>query len=190
VQPWLIAPVLKPLGVFTARRIKLAIYSAIALGLLASFSPVLPLSFAFTSIAYLGPALVWALNGLPVAAAAIPLVGPALAPILSAAMGALAHQLILGPFLQTAILFFMLAFQDAYGRELDQIWLKNHARITLSQRQNVGRINGRPKLVRRWESVMRAWFLSQIWSSSRPYASWKASIKHKIAVCRNGPKIS
>ena len=58
------------------------------LGVLGAFAPVLPLSFALTSIPFLGPAIVAVLNGLPVAVAAVPFIGATLAPVVAAAVAA------------------------------------------------------------------------------------------------------
>jgi hypothetical protein len=113
VNRWLIVPVVAPLTTFIARRLTLAIMSAIAMGLLGAFAPVLPLGFALTSIPVLGPAIVAVFNGLPVAVAAVPFVGAVFAPIVGAAMTALAKDLILGPLLNTLILSTLLTFPAA-----------------------------------------------------------------------------
>ncbi len=110
---WFIVPLAAPLTTFLARRLTLAIMSAIAMGLLGAFAPVLPLSFALTSIPVLGPAIVAVLNGLPVAVAAVPFIGDALAPVVGAAVAALAKDLILGPLLNTLILSTLLTFPAA-----------------------------------------------------------------------------
>ena len=110
---WFIVPLAAPLTTFIARRLTLAIMSAIAMGLLGAFAPVLPLSFALTSIPFLGPAIVAVLNGLPVAVAAVPFVGAVLAPVVAAAVTALAKDLILGPLLNTLILSTLLTFPPA-----------------------------------------------------------------------------
>ncbi len=110
---WFIVPVAAPLTTFIARRLTLAVMSAIAMGLLGAFAPVLPLSFALTSIPFLGPAIVAVLNGLPVAVAAVPFVGDVLAPVFAAAVSALAKDLILGPLLNTLILSTLLTFPNA-----------------------------------------------------------------------------
>lgn len=110
---WFIVPVAAPLTTFIARRLTLAIMSAIAMGLLGAFAPVLPLSFALTSIPVLGPGIVAVLNGLPVAVAAVPFVGAFLAPVVAAAATALAKDLILGPLLNTLILSTLLTFPAA-----------------------------------------------------------------------------
>ncbi|MBI2787558.1 MAG: hypothetical protein HYX59_02645 [Elusimicrobia bacterium] len=113
VNRWFIVPAAAPLTTFLARRLTLAIMSAVAMGLLGAFAPVLPLSFALTSIPVLGPAIVAVLNGLPVAVAAVPFIGDALAPVLGAAVAALAKDLILGPLLNTLILSTLLTFPAA-----------------------------------------------------------------------------
>lgn len=113
VNRWFIVPLAAPLTTFLARRLTLAIMSAVAMGLLGAFAPVLPLSFALTSIPVLGPAIVAVLNGLPVAVAAVPFIGDALAPVVGAAVAALAKDLILGPLLNTLILSTLLTFPAA-----------------------------------------------------------------------------
>ncbi|PIR19107.1 MAG: hypothetical protein COV48_03800, partial [Elusimicrobia bacterium CG11_big_fil_rev_8_21_14_0_20_64_6] len=110
---WFIVPLAAPLTIFIARRLTLAVMSAIAMGLLGAFAPVLPLSFALTSIPVLGPAIVAVLNGLPVAVAAVPFIGATLAPVVAAATAALAKDLILGPLLNTLILSTLLTFPAA-----------------------------------------------------------------------------
>ncbi|MDD5304033.1 MAG: hypothetical protein PHS14_13110, partial [Elusimicrobia bacterium] len=113
VNRWFIVPLAAPLTTFIARRVTLAIMSAVAMGVLGAFAPVLPLSFALTSIPLLGPAIVAVLNGLPVAVAAVPFVGAVLAPVVAAAVTALAKDLILGPLLNTLILSTLLTFPPA-----------------------------------------------------------------------------
>ncbi len=110
---WFIVPFAAPMTTFIARRLTLAVMSAIAMGLLGAFAPVLPLSFALTSIPVLGPAIVAVLNGLPVAVAAVPFVGDVLAPVIAAAATALAKDLVLGPLLNTLILSTLLTFPRA-----------------------------------------------------------------------------
>ncbi|MDP3542182.1 MAG: hypothetical protein Q8T11_06880 [Elusimicrobiota bacterium] len=110
---WFIVPFAAPMKTFIARRLTLAVMSAIAMGLLGAFAPVLPLSFALTSIPVLGPSIVAVLNGLPVAVAAVPFVGEALAPVFAAAAAALARDLVLGPLLNTLILSTLLTFPRA-----------------------------------------------------------------------------
>lgn len=110
---WFIVPFAAPMTTFVARRLTLAVMSAIAMGLLGAFAPVLPLSFALTSIPVLGPAIVAVLNGLPVAVAAVPFVGDVLAPVIAAATTALVKDLVLGPLLNTLILSTLLTFPRA-----------------------------------------------------------------------------
>ncbi|MEK7384354.1 MAG: hypothetical protein AAB262_13850, partial [Elusimicrobiota bacterium] len=110
---WFLTPLAKPLATFVVRRMTLAVMSAVAMGLLGAFAPLLPLSFALTAIPILGPALVAALNGLPVLAAAIPFFGHVLAPVVSAAISALVKDLVLGPLLNTLILTTLLTFPPA-----------------------------------------------------------------------------
>ncbi len=118
---WFIVPLAKPMTTFMARRITLAIFSAIAMGLLGALSPVLPLSFAISSIPFLGPLIVGLLNGLPVAVAAVPFLGPVLAPVFAAAAAALVKDLVLGPLLNTLILASMLTFPRAMRERLAPI---------------------------------------------------------------------
>ncbi|NNN05407.1 MAG: hypothetical protein HKL90_05865, partial [Elusimicrobia bacterium] len=113
VERWFLTPLARPLATFLARRLTLAVLSAVAMGLLGAFAPVLPLSFALTSIPLLGPALVWGLNGLPVVVGATPLVGHLLAPVVAAAAGGLARDLVVGPLLNTMILSTLLTFPSS-----------------------------------------------------------------------------
>ncbi|MDE2491035.1 MAG: hypothetical protein KGM24_09305, partial [Elusimicrobia bacterium] len=117
-ERWALRPLILPLGTFLSRRLSLAIASAVAMGLLGAFAPALPLSFALTAIPYVGPALVAALNGLPVLVAAAPFVGHALAPVVAAATGALVKDLVLGPMLNTFILSTLLTFPASAGESL------------------------------------------------------------------------
>jgi len=110
---WFIVPLAAPMTTFLARRLTLAVMSAIAMGLLGAFAPVLPLSFALTSIPVFGPAIVALLNGLPVAVAAVPFVGDVLAPVVAAAVTALVKDLVVGPLLNTLILSSLLTFPAA-----------------------------------------------------------------------------
>ncbi|MDX6770287.1 MAG: hypothetical protein SF051_12200 [Elusimicrobiota bacterium] len=121
LEHWFIVPLVKPMTTFVARRITLAIFSAVAMGLLGALSPVLPLSFAISSIPLLGPVIVGLLNGLPVAVAAVPFVGPVLAPVFAAATGALVKDLVLGPLLNTLILASLLTFPRAMRERLAPI---------------------------------------------------------------------
>jgi hypothetical protein len=115
VERWFIVPLAKPLTTFLVRRLTLAVMSAVAMGILGAFAPALPLSFALTAIPWIGPGIVMALNGLPVATAAIPLIGHLLAPVVSAAISALVKDLVLGPLLNTTILSTLLTFPRAWS---------------------------------------------------------------------------
>ncbi len=119
-ERWFITPVAKPLATFMVRRLTLAIMSAVAMGLLGAFAPALPLSFALTSLPVLGPALIWALNGIPVAVAAMPFVGHFLAPVVAASVGALAKDLVLGPLLNTMILSTLLTYPQTARERLSK----------------------------------------------------------------------
>jgi hypothetical protein len=134
LERWFLTPLAKPLATFIVRRLTLAIMSAVAMGLLGAFAPILPLSFALTAIPYLGPAVVWALNGLPVVVAAVPFVGHFFAPVVAAAAGALAKDLVLGPLLNTLILSTLLTY-PASAREFVARVQDRHplARLTPSE---------------------------------------------------------
>ena len=119
-ERWLVRPLLQPLATFLSRRVTLAVMSAVAMGLLGAFAPVLPLSFALTAIPVLGPGLVVLLNGLPVFTAAVPILGPLLAPVVSAATTALVHDLVLGPLVNTFILSTLMTFPAAVRERLAQ----------------------------------------------------------------------
>ncbi|HEX4047383.1 MAG TPA: hypothetical protein VH309_06090, partial [Elusimicrobiota bacterium] len=119
-ERWFLRPVAKPLATFIVRRLTLAILSAVAMGLLGAFAPVLPLSFALTSLPLLGPGIVWVLNGLPVLTAAIPFVGHFFAPVVAAALGGLAKDLVLGPLLNTMVLSTLLTFPNAARERIAQ----------------------------------------------------------------------
>ncbi|HXT00804.1 MAG TPA: hypothetical protein VN915_09040, partial [Elusimicrobiota bacterium] len=119
-ERWFLTPLAKPLATFVVRRLTLAVMSAVAMGLLGAFAPALPLSFALTSIPLLGPGIVYAHNGLPVMAAAIPFVGHFFAPVVAAALGALAKDLVLGPLLNTMILSTLLTFPNAARERIAQ----------------------------------------------------------------------
>ena len=112
-ERWFLTPLAKPLATFVVRRLTLAVMSAIAMGLLGAFAPVLPLSFALTSLPLLGPGIVYALNGIPVLTAAVPFVGHFFAPVVAAGLGALAKDLVLGPLLNTMVLSTLLTFPNA-----------------------------------------------------------------------------
>ncbi len=121
VNRWFIVPVAAPLTTFVARRLTLAVMSAIAMGVLGVFAPVLPLSFALTAVPAVGPAIVAVLNGLPVAVAAVPFAGAVLAPVVAAATTALARDLILGPLLNTLILSTLLTFPPAAREAISRL---------------------------------------------------------------------
>ncbi|UPT72996.1 MAG: hypothetical protein M0D55_13950 [Elusimicrobiota bacterium] len=122
---WFIRPLAAPFMTFLARRLTLAIMSAIAMGLLGAFAPVLPMSFALTSIPYLGPGIVAVLNGLPVLAGAVPLFGDVLAPVVAAATTALAKDLVFGPLLNTLTLSTLLTLPRAVRERLAVLKDKN-----------------------------------------------------------------
>jgi hypothetical protein len=124
LERWFLTPIARPLGLFLARRVTLAVMSAVAMGLLGAAAPLLPLSFALTSIPLLGPALVWGFNGLPVIVGMVPFVGHFLAPVVAAATGALIKDMVLGPLLNTGILSTLLTFpasvRDAVAKIRDR----------------------------------------------------------------------
>jgi len=131
LERWFLTPLARPLATFVARRLTLAILSAVAMGLLGAFAPVLPLSFSLTAIPVLGPGLVWGLNGLPVVAGAVPFVGHFLAPVVAAAAGALARDLVLGPLLNTWILATLLTFPST-AREFLARSRERHPSVALT----------------------------------------------------------
>jgi hypothetical protein len=113
VQRFFITPAAEPLFTFITRRLVLAAASAAAMGVLGAFAPVLPLSFALTSIPVLGPAVVAIAAGAPAYLGMVPVVGPFLAPIITTALDALVKDLVLGPLLNTFILSTMLSLPNA-----------------------------------------------------------------------------
>ncbi|MFI5360629.1 MAG: hypothetical protein ACHQ49_01565, partial [Elusimicrobiota bacterium] len=120
-ERYFVTPLAKPLATFLVRRLSLAIMSAVAMGLLGAFAPVLPLSFALTSIPLLGHGIVLALNYSPVLVASVPLVGHFFAPVVGAALGAISKELVLGPLLNTMILSTLLTFPAAARERMAQI---------------------------------------------------------------------
>ncbi len=123
--------VVKPLVSFILARVKLAIYSAIAVGILAAFAPFLPMSFALLSISYIGPLVAGLLHGLPVGAAMLPYVGSYIAPVVAAAVQALAREMVLGVLLQTGILCFLVTYQQAVGSRAYEL-ARQHGRSKAS----------------------------------------------------------
>ena len=113
LQHYFITPVAEPLVNFVLRRLALAAASAVAMGVLGAFAPVLPLSFALTSIPVLGPALVAVAVGAPAFLGMVPVIGPFLAPIVTAAMTALTKDLVLGPLFNTLILSTMMTLPQS-----------------------------------------------------------------------------
>ncbi|MBI5240288.1 MAG: hypothetical protein HY926_07425 [Elusimicrobia bacterium] len=108
LERYFITPVGAPLVTFVLRRLALAAASAVAMGVLGAFAPVLPLSFALTSIPVLGPAVVAIAAGAPAFLGMVPVIGPFLAPIITTALNALVKDLVLGPLLNTLILSTMM----------------------------------------------------------------------------------
>jgi hypothetical protein len=155
VERWFLTPIARPLGTFLVRRLTLAVMSAVAMGLLGAFAPVLPLSFALTSIPLLGPALVWGLNGVPVVVAAVPFVGQFLAPVVAAAAGALAKDLVLGPLLNTLILSTLLTFPNS-AREAVAKLQDRHPLVGLTSREWLSALGGTAVSRSFWASNMKS----------------------------------
>ncbi len=141
LERWFLTPIARPLATFMVRRLTLAFLSAVAMGLLGAFAPVLPLSFALTSIPLLGPALIWGLNGLPVVVGAVPLFGHVLAPVAAAAAGALARDLVVGPLLNTLILSTLLTFPNSVRDAVAKI-RDRHPLTRLTSREWLGAVAG------------------------------------------------
>jgi len=155
LERWFLTPIARPLGTFLVRRLTLAVMSAVAMGLLGAFAPVLPLSFALTSIPLLGPALVWGLNGVPVLVGAVPLVGHFLAPVVAAAAGALAKDLVLGPLLNTMILSTLLTFPSSVREAVAKL-KDNHPLQGLTGREWLSAIGGTAASRRFWAANMKS----------------------------------
>jgi len=156
-ERWFVTPLAKPLATFLARRLTLAVMSAVAMGLLGAFAPALPLSFALTSIPVLGPGIVWALNGIPVGVAAIPVVGHFLAPVVSAAIGALAKDLVLGPLLNTMILSTLLTYPNAVRERLAKA-RDLHPLSPLTARETASAVLGAALTWSFWRSNLKSFF--------------------------------
>lgn len=156
-ERWLVTPVAKPLATFLVRRLTLAVMSAVAMGLLGAFAPALPLSFALTSIPVLGPGIVWVLNGIPVGVAAIPVVGHFLAPVVSAAVGALAKDLVLGPLLNTMILSTLLTYPAAARERLAKA-RDRHPLSPLTAREASAAVFGAALTWSFWRSNLKSFF--------------------------------
>ncbi len=156
-ERWFVRPLAKPVVTFIVRRLTLAILSAVAMGVLGAFAPVLPLSFALTSIPLLGPGIVWALNGIPVLTAAIPFVGHFFAPVVSAALGALAKDLTLGPLLNTMILSTLLTFPNA-ARERMAAERDKHPQAALTAGERTRAIFGTALTWDFWRSNLKSFF--------------------------------
>ncbi|MBI5203069.1 MAG: hypothetical protein HY925_15865, partial [Elusimicrobia bacterium] len=107
-----------PLGQFIVRRATLAIMSSIAMGVLAAFAPMLPLSLSLTAVPYLGHGILALADGLPQVIASVPFVGAFFAPVVDKAIHALVGDLVLGPMLNTLILTTMLTYPQALKRRL------------------------------------------------------------------------
>ncbi|MDD5628357.1 MAG: hypothetical protein PHU21_04795, partial [Elusimicrobia bacterium] len=116
-QRYFITPAAEPLVTFVLRRLALAAASAVAMGLLGAFAPVLPLSFALTAIPLVGPAIVAVATGAPAFLGMVPFIGPFLAPIVGTALAALTKDLVLGPLLNTLILSTMMTLPQAVGEK-------------------------------------------------------------------------
>ncbi|MFI5350035.1 MAG: hypothetical protein ACHQ2Z_10860, partial [Elusimicrobiota bacterium] len=150
-ERWFVTPLAKPLVTFIVRRLTLAIMSSVALGVFAAFAPALPISFALTSL----PFVVTALNSLPVLTAAIPFVGHFFAPVVSAAVGALAKQLVLGPLIQTFILSTFLTFPRAVGDRLAQARDK-HPMLNLTPGERFRAVAGAAVSWQFWRSNLKS----------------------------------
>jgi hypothetical protein len=156
-ERWFLTPLAKPLATFLVRRLTLAVMSAIAMGVLGAFAPALPLSFALTAIPWLGPGIVWALNGIPVLTAAVPFVGQFLAPVVAAAVGALAKDLVLGPLLNTMILSTLLTFPAA-ARERMAAERDRHPQAPLTAGELARAIGGTALTWTFWRSNVKSFF--------------------------------
>jgi hypothetical protein len=154
---WFLTPLAKPLATFLVRRVTLAVMSAVAMGLLGAFAPALPLSFALTSLPLLGPGIVWALNGIPVAAAAIPFVGHFLAPVVAATVGAFAKDLVLGPLLNTMILSTLLTYPNAV-RERLAAERDKHPTTPLTPGERVRAVAGAAITWKFWRTNLKSFF--------------------------------
>ncbi|MCX5795579.1 MAG: hypothetical protein NTY77_08815 [Elusimicrobia bacterium] len=117
LQRFFITPVAEPLVNFVVRRLALAAASAVAMGVLGAFAPVLPLSFALTAIPIIGPAILGIAAGAPAFLGMVPFIGPFLAPIVGTALAALTKDLVLGPLLNTLILSTMLTLPQSIGEQ-------------------------------------------------------------------------
>jgi len=124
-QPWARAIklyglecLIMPLGQFIVRRATLAVMSAIAMGVLAAFAPMLPLSLSLTAVPYLGHGILAFADGLPHVVASVPFLGGFFAPVVDKAIHALVSDLVLGPMLNTLILTTLLTYPAALKRRL------------------------------------------------------------------------
>ncbi|OGR57969.1 MAG: hypothetical protein A2X36_17040 [Elusimicrobia bacterium GWA2_69_24] len=118
LRRWLIDPLLSPLVQFVWRRATMAIFSAVAMGLVGGLVPLPILAFHVTAIPLLGPALMVAGHGLPTLAAGLPFVGGALSLILGNAVNAILEDMTLGSLVNALTLSSILTFPAALKARL------------------------------------------------------------------------
>ncbi|MFH1724008.1 MAG: hypothetical protein ABII00_05225, partial [Elusimicrobiota bacterium] len=110
--------VLAPLTQFVWRRATLALFSAVAMGLVAGLVPLPFLSIHLTALPVLGPALEGLAHGAPMLASQVPFIGGSLANITGSALNALVEGLSVGSLVQTFTLSSMLTFPAAVKQRL------------------------------------------------------------------------
>ncbi|MFH2202136.1 MAG: hypothetical protein ABIJ96_03390 [Elusimicrobiota bacterium] len=121
LRRYFLTPVFGPLVQFVWRRATLAIFSAVAMGLIAGLTPLPVLSFHLTAVPFLGDALVAFGHGLPLFLSAVPFVGESLAAVTGSALNAVISDLSVGALLNTFALSTLLTFPAvAKQRLMDQ----------------------------------------------------------------------
>jgi hypothetical protein len=158
---YLVAPLLSPLLTFLKRRVTMAVFSAVAMGILGAFAPgIAVMSFGLTAIPFVGPAMVGLAHGIPVAVGSVPLIGSLLAPVVGAATMALLKDMVVGRLLNTMIL--------STGMTLTNVLPNSIAsqRIKLQEADPKARISGAQATLKTLGSGEFWWTLTkQNWNS-------------------------
>lgn len=149
VRPWV-----QPLWKFTWRRASLAVFSAVAMGLVSGLVPLPLLGFHLTAIPVLGSGLAWLSTGLPAAVAGVPVVGEGTAAVLSHAAEVFLGEMTVGGILNALTLSTALTFPNA-------------VKMRLMEDRGEGRLST-PRLRERafWHGVVGTFFSLRFWGQN------------------------
>jgi hypothetical protein len=114
-------PLVSPLGQFLYRRATLAIFSAVAMGLVGGLLPLPVMAFHLSGVPILGEGIMMLGHGIPTVAANVPFIGDSLAAISSHAINALLGDLTVGALVNTLALSSLLTFPQAVRHRLMEL---------------------------------------------------------------------